>query len=241
MATLHNKAGKGDIAKTVLMPGDPLRSKYVAENFITDAELVNDVRGVNGYTGTWKGVPVTVMASGMGMPSIGIYSWELFNSYYVDNIIRIGTAGGFQDDLKLRDVILAQGACTNSDYINHFGVKGGYAPIADYTLLTTADKCAREMGLNVRIGNILSSDFFYFADGQNDYDAWKRLGILACEMEAAALYTNAAYAHKRALCICTVTDHLYRPDYLSAKERQTSLDQMIELGLNTAVEMAKGK
>ena len=203
--------------------------------------LVNDVRGVQGRTGTYKGVPVTVMASGMGMPSIGIYSWELYNNYYVDNIIRIGTTGAFQDDIKLRDVILAQGACTDSNYLSHFNVNGTYAPIADYKLLSTALGCAEEKGLNVRVGNILSSDMFYYPDASAERDAWKKLGVLAVEMEAAALYTNAAYFKKRALCICTVTDHLYRPDYMSAKERQTSLDDMITLALDTAVKMAESK
>lgn len=239
MATLHNKAKKDQIARTVLMPGDPLRSKYVAENFIEDAVLVNDVRGVQGYTGTYKGVPVTVMASGMGMPSIGIYSWELFSQYYVDNIIRIGTTGALQDEMQLRDVVLAQAACTDSNYTKRFGVTGSYAPIADYRLLRTTEDCAKEMGLNVRVGNILSSDMFYYPEGGNETAAWKKLGVLCIEMEAAALYTNAAYFHKRALCIGTVTDHLFRPDYLSAKERQTSLDDMITLALNTAVRMAE--
>ena len=239
MATVHNKAKRDQIAKTVLMPGDPLRAKYVADNFLTDAVLVNDVRGVQGHTGTYQGVPVTVMASGMGMPSIGIYSWELYSQYYVDNIIRIGTTGALQDDLKLRDVILGQAACTDSNYTRRFGVSGSYAPIADYKLLRTAEECAREMGLNVRIGNILSSDMFYYPDGANETDAWKKLGVMCIEMEAAALYTNAAYFRKRALGIGTVTDHLFRPDYMSAKERQTSLDDMITLALNTAVKMSE--
>ena len=176
------------------------------------------------------------MASGMGMPSIGIYSWELFNSYGVQNIIRIGTTGAFQDDIKLRDVILAQGACANSSFATNYGVGPGYAAIADHTLLCKAEKCAEEMGLNIRVGNVLSDDMFYYPR-QNPYDPWKKMGVLSVEMEAAALYTVAAYNRRRALCICTVTDHLYRPDYLSAKERQTSLDQMIRLALDTAVEM----
>ena len=237
MATVHNKAKKDQIARTVLMPGDPLRSRYVAENFLTDPVLVNDVRGVQGYTGSYKGVPVTARASGMGMPSIGIYSWELFNQYYVDNIIRIGTTGALQDDMKLRDVVLGQGACTDSNYTRRFGVTGSYAPLADYALLRTAEDCAVEMGLNVRIGNILSSDMFYYPAGADETEAWKKLGVLGIEMEAAALYTNAAYFRKRALCIATVTDHMFRPDYLSAKERQTSMDQMILLALETAVAM----
>ena len=236
MATIHNKAAKSDIAKTVLMPGDPMRSKFIADNYLQDAQLVNDVRGVNGYTGYWEGVRVTVMASGMGMPSIGIYSWELYTAYGVQNIIRIGTTGAFQDDIKLRDVILAQGACANSSFVTNFGVGQGYAAIADHTLLCAAEKCAAKQGLNIRVGNVLSDDMFYYPR-QNPYDPWKKMGVLSVEMEAAALYTTAAYHRRRALCICTVTDHLYRPDYLSAKERQTSLDQMIRLALDTAVEM----
>lgn len=239
MATVHNQAEINQIAQTVLMPGDPLRAKYVADKFLTDAVLVNNVRGVQGYTGTWKGVPVTVMASGMGMPSIGIYSWELYSQYNVESIIRIGTTGALQDELKLRDVILAQGACTDSNYTKGFGVSGQFAPIADYKLLRTAEECALKMGLHVQVGNILSSDMFYHPEGCSETDAWKHLGIMAIEMEAAALYTNAAYFHKRALCVGTVTDHIYRPEIMEASERQSSLDQMIELALNTAVEMAK--
>lgn len=238
MATVHNKAEKGQIAKTVLMPGDPLRAKYVADNFLKDAVLVNNVRGVQGHTGTWKGVPVTVMASGMGMPSIGIYSWELYSEYEVENIIRIGTTGALQEELELRDVILAQAACTDSSYTKRFGVTGSFAPIADYRLLRAAEDCASELGLNVRVGNILSSDMFYYAEGMSEAEAWKKLGVMAIEMEAAALYTNAAYFHRRALCIGTVTDHIFRAEYLDAKDRQSSLDQMIRLALDTAVKMS---
>lgn len=238
MATVHNKAEKGQIAKTVLMPGDPLRAKYVADNFLENAVLVNNVRGVQGHTGTWKGVPVTVMASGMGMPSIGIYSWELYSAYDVENIIRIGTTGALQEELELRDVILAQAACTDSNYTKRFGVTGSFAPIADYKLLRTAEDCALEAGLNVRVGNILSSDMFYYADGMSEAEAWKKLGVMAIEMEAAALYTNAAYFHRRALCIGTVTDHIFRAEYLDAKDRQSSLDQMIRIALDTAVRMS---
>ncbi len=234
MATVHNKAEKGQIAKTVLMPGDPLRAKYVADNFLENAVLVNNVRGVQGHTGTWKGVPVTVMASGMGMPSIGIYSWELYSEYDVESIIRIGTTGALQEELELRDVILAQAACTDSNYTKRFGVTGSFAPIADYKLLRTAEDCALDMGLHVRVGNILSSDMFYYADGMSEAAAWKRLGVMAI-----ALYPNAAYFHRRALCIGTVTDHIFRSERLDAKDRQSSLDQMIRLALDTAVKMAE--
>lgn len=236
--TPHISAEKGQIAKTVLMPGDPLRAKFIAENFLTDPVLVNNVRGVQGHTGTWKGVPVTVMASGMGIPAIGIYSRELFNFYDVDNIIRIGSAGALRDDLKLMDIVAGQGACTNSNYINTFGVKGSFAPIADYTLLSKAVEAAAEHGVDMKVGNILSGDNFYSAEGEDGNDQWKRMGVMAVEMEAAGLYCNAAYAGKRALCICTISDHLYRAEYLSPEARQNSLTQMIEIALDTAVKMA---
>ncbi len=238
--TPHINAKKEDIAKTVLMPGDPLRAKFIADTFLTDAVLVNNVRGVQGHTGTWKGVPVTVMASGMGMPAIGIYSWELFNFYDVDNIIRIGSAGALQDELQLMDIVAGQGACTNSSYIKQFGLgEGTFAPIADFLLLSKAVEAAREHGVELKVGNILSSDTFYAAEGESKSDMWKRMGVLATEMEAASLYANAAYAHKRALCICTISDHIYRPEELSAEQRQNSFTQMMEIALDTAVKMAQ--
>ena len=241
MPTPHNTGKIEDFAKTVLMPGDPLRAKFIAETFLTDPVLVNNVRGVQGYTGTWKGVPVTVMASGMGMPSIGIYSWELFNFYQVENIIRIGSAGALQDDVKLREIVAGQAACTNSNYARNFGLgeASTFAPIADYTLLSTAVEAAKEHGVTMRVGNLLSSDTFYLPEGCAKNDQWKQMGVLAIEMESAALYTNAAYAGKRALCICTISDHLYRPeDNLSAEDRQNSFTQMMEIALDTAVKMA---
>lgn len=237
--TPHIAAEKGQIAKTVLMPGDPLRAKFIAENFLTDPVLVNNVRGVQGYTGTWKGVPVTVMASGMGIPAISIYSWELYSFYDVDNIIRIGSAGALRDDLKLMDIVAGQGACTNSNYINTFGVKGTFAPIADFTLLSKAVEAAKEHGVDMKVGNILSGDNFYYAQGQDCSDEWKHMGVMAVEMEAAGLYCNAAYAGKRALCICTISDHLYRHEFLSSEDRQTSFTQMMEIALDTAVKMAE--
>ncbi len=239
--TPHINARPGEIAKTVLMPGDPLRAKFIAETFLTDPVLVNNVRGVQGHTGKWKGVPVTVMASGMGIPSISIYSWELYHFYDVDNIIRIGSAGALSDELDVMDIVIGQGACTNSVIPNTFGLPGTFAPIADYTLLQTAVEAARAHGAKYMVGNILSADNFYSAEGQNFNDEWKRMGVLAIEMEAAGLYANAAYAHKRALAICTISDHLYKQQFLSADERQTSFTQMMEIALDTAARMAEGE
>ena len=236
--TPHISAAKGQIAKTVLMPGDPLRSKFIAENYLEKPVLVNDVRGVQGYTGKWRGVPVTVMASGMGIPAIGIYSWELYNFYDVDNIIRIGSAGGLRDDLQLMDIVMGIGACTDSNYAHQFNLNGIFAPTADYVLLSEAVSAAMEKGITPRVGNLLSSDNFY-SDGSDGPDPWKKMGVLAVEMEGAGLYMNAARAGKRALCICTVSDHLYRGGELSSDERQNSLTQMIEIALDTAVRMAK--
>lgn len=239
MSTPHIIAQKGEIAQTVLMPGDPLRSKFIAETFLTDPVLVNNVRGVQGHTGTWKGVPVTVMASGMGIPAISIYSWELFSFYDVENIIRVGSAGALSDDLKLMDIVAGQGACTNSNYVSTFELPGSFAPIADYKLLSTAVEAAREHGTDMKVGNILSGDNFYSAEGCSPNDKWKHMGVLAVEMEAAGLYTNAAYLGKRALCLCTISDHLYRSEALSPEDRQLSFSSMIEIALDTAVKMAQ--
>ena len=237
--TPHIASMPGQIAKTVLMPGDPLRAKFIAETFLTDPVLVNNVRGVQGHTGTWKGVPVTVMASGMGMPAIGIYSWELFSEYGVENIIRIGSAGALADELKLMDIVAAQAACTNSGYMQAFNLPGTFAPIADYTLLSTCVEAAKERGVEMKVGNILSSDNFYAPRWENPNDKWRDMGVMAIEMEAAALYANAAYHHKRALCICTISDHIYREEYLSSEDRQNSFTQMMEIALDTAVKMAE--
>lgn len=237
MATPHNSAAMGDFAKTVLMPGDPLRAKFIAETFLEDAKLVNNVRGIHGYTGTYKGVPVSVMASGMGIPSIGIYSYELYTQYGVENIMRIGSAGAISPKLKLRDVVAGQGACTNSNFAQQYGLPGTFAPIADFTLLETAVAVARGLGVEMPVGNLLSSDNFYDASGSTM--KWGEMGVLAVEMEAAGLYCNAAYAGKRALCLCTISDHLYRQEYLSSEDRQSSFTQMMEIALDTAVKMAQ--
>ena len=237
MGTPHNEAAPGAFAKTVLMPGDPLRAKFIAETFLEGAELVNNVRGIQGYTGSYKGTPVSVMASGMGIPSIGIYSYELFHFYDVDNIIRVGSAGAISPKLKLRDVVMAQGACTDSNFAKQYGLPGTFAPIADFRLLETAVAAARRMGVEPPVGNILSSDVFYNkAGGTLD---WGAMGVLAIEMESAALYCNAAEAGKRALTICTISDSLVTGEELPPADRQSTFTQMIEVALETAVEMAK--
>ena len=234
--TPHNTAKPGEIAKTVLMPGDPLRSKFIAENFLTSPVLVNNVRGVQGYTGTWKGAPVTVMASGMGIPSIGIYSWELYTEYGVENILRVGSAGSLQDDLHVMDIVIAQGACTDSNFAHQFGLPGTFAPLADYTLMRTAIGCAEALGVTPRVGNVLSADNFY-SDGTDSPDPWRKMGVLAVEMECAGLFMNAARLGKRAAAVLTISDHLYLSENLSAEARQTSFTQMMEIALDTAKAM----
>ncbi len=236
--TPHIKATPADFAKTVLMPGDPLRAQFIAETFLKDARLVNNVRGIQGYTGTYNGEFVSVMASGMGIPSIGIYSYELFNFFDVDNIIRVGSAGGLADSLKLRDIIIGMGACTNSNYQSQYGLDGTFAPIADYELMRTAIGEADAIGARYQVGNLLSSDVFYNANPSFN-DAWRRMGVLGVEMEAAGLYMNAAYAGKRALAICTVSDHIVRGEALDSDARQVSFTEMMEIALRTAVKMAR--
>ncbi len=235
MATPHNSAKMGDFAKTVLMPGDPLRAKFIAETFLQDARLVNNVRGIHGYTGSYQGTPVSVMASGMGMPSIGIYSHELYTQYGVENILRIGSAGAISPKLKLRDVVAAQGACTNSNFAHQYRLPGTFAPIADFTLLETAVSVAREMGVVMPVGNLLSSDTFY--DASSSTMDWSKMGVLAVEMEAAALYMTAASLGKRALAICSISDSLVTGEELSAEERQNTFTTMMEIALKTAAAM----
>lgn len=229
--TPHIAAKEGDFAPTVLMPGDPLRSKYIAENFLEKPVLVNNVRGVQGYTGLYKGKRVSVMASGMGIPSIGIYSYELYNFYGVQNIIRIGSAGAIHPDLKLRNLVFGQGACTNSNFAHQFQMPGVIAPICSYELLEKAVNTARKLGYDFKVGNILSSDTFYADDPSVASAVWGKMGVLAVEMEAAALYLNAARAGKNALCICTISDHLLTGEELSSDERQTSFREMMTLAL----------
>ena len=236
--TPHIKAEPADFAKTVLMPGDPLRAKFIAENFLEDARLVNNVRGIQGYTGTYKGVPVSVMASGMGMPSIGIYSYELYNFFGVENIIRVGSAGGTSHKVKIRDVIIGMGACTTSNYAVQYNLEGTFAPICDYELMTAAIVEAEKIGASYVVGNILSSDIFYNANPAAS-EKWTKMGVLGVEMEAAALYMNAAYAGKRALAICTVSDHLLTGEALDSDARQNSFTDMMEIALGVAVQMSK--
>lgn len=231
--TAHNTAKKGEIAKTVLMPGDPLRARFIAETYLEDPRLINNVRGIQGYTGTYKGVPVTVMASGMGIPSMGIYSYELYNFYDVDNIIRVGSAGAISDGLKLRDIVFGLGACTNSSYATQFELPGFFAPTASYKLVKIACEQAERLGISPVVGNILSSDSFY-DDRKDAILKWKRMGVLAVEMEAAGLYMNAARAGKNALAICTISDHVITGEALDAEARQVSFTQMMELALGTA-------
>ncbi|MBR5119877.1 MAG: purine-nucleoside phosphorylase [Clostridia bacterium] len=231
--TPHISAKKEDIAKTVLMPGDPLRSEFIAKNFLTNPVLVNDVRGVHGYTGEYNGKKVTVMASGMGQPSIGIYSYELFNFYDVDTIIRVGTCGSFHPDLHARDIIVAMGACTNGNYAMQYKLPGTFAPIADFDLVRKAAEECEKAGVNYKVGNIFSSDIFY--DEANSGMDWAKMGVLGVEMESAALYCNAARAGKKALCICTVSDSfIYPEENTTAEERQNSFTAMMKIALNLA-------
>lgn len=238
--TPHINAPSEAFAPTVLMPGDPKRSKFIAENFLNDIKLVNDVRGVQGYTGLYKGQPISVMASGMGMPSIGIYSYELFNFFDVENIIRVGSAGSFKKEVKLRDIIIAQGACTDSRYAHQFDLPGTFAPIASFELLEKCVKAARESGACFHVGNILSTDAFYgdldnVAPEQRPVALWGKMGVLGVEMEAAALYMNAARCGKNALAICTVSDSLVTGESLDSEERATTFNEMIKIALETTV------
>ena len=233
--TPHNSASPEDFAKTVLMPGDPLRAKFVAENFLTGAVLVNNVRGIGGYTGEYKGHSVSVMASGMGMPSIGIYSYELFAFYGVENIMRIGSAGAIREDIHVRDIVFGMGACTNSNYASQYHLPGTFAPIASYDILRAAVGNAERRGVRYHVGNLLSSDTFY----NDDVDAtekWAKMGVMAIEMEAAALYMNAARLGKHALALCTVSDHILTGEVTTAEERQNTFTAMMEIALDTAAE-----
>lgn len=228
--TPHITAKYGEIAKKVLMPGDPLRAKFIAETYLENPICFNTVRNMFGYTGTYKGKEVSVMGSGMGMPSMGIYSYELYKFYDVDSIIRIGSAGSLRDDVHVMDLVIGMGACTNSNYVSQYNINGYYAPIADFDLLSRAVEAAKQQNKRVVVGNILSSDTFY-SDCEVENDTWKKMGVIAIEMEAAALYMNAARLGKKALCILTISDHIYLDENLTAQERQSGFTGMMELAL----------
>lgn len=242
--TPHIKAVPGDFGQTVLMPGDPLRAKLIAETFFEGAKLVNNVRGVQGYTGTYKGIKVSVMASGMGMPSMGIYSHELYTVFGVQNIMRIGSAGSIHSDIQLRDIVMGQGACTDSRWAEQFHLAGTFAPICSYEMLEKCVSSAKELGIRYHVGNLLSSDCFYgdedgIPEALQANNGWRKMGVMAIEMESAALYMNAARYGKNALAICTISDQLLTGEALTAEERQTSFTQMMELALETARKMEK--
>ena len=240
--TPHIAAAPGDFGKTVLMPGDPLRSKFIAENFLENPVLVNNVRGVQGYTGFYKGVRVSVMASGMGMPAIGIYSHELFTGYGVENIIRVGSAGSIQENIHLYDLVIAQGACTDSNWASQFHLPGTFAPIASWELLSEAVKAAEENGARYHVGNVNSSDVFYgdhegVPQGLDSVYGLRKMGVMALEMEAAALYMNAARYGKRGLCICTISDHILTGEETTSQQRQESFTTMMKVALDVAAAM----
>ncbi len=228
--TPHIGAQYGEIADSVIMAGDPLRAKFMAENFLTDCQQFNNVRGMLGFTGMHNGKRVSVMGHGMGIPSIGIYTYELFNFYDVQTIIRVGSAGSLTTDLKLGDLVLAMGACTNSNYAAQFELPGTYAPIADFRLIRHAADVCDERGYNYRVGNVFSSDVFYNENSHND--KWINMGVLAVEMEAPALYMNAARAGRHALTICTISDHIITGEETTAEERQTSFTRMMDVAFS---------
>lgn len=228
--TPHIGAKLGEIAETVIMAGDPLRVKFMAERFLTDPVEFNHVRGMLGYTGTYNGKRVSVMGHGMGMPSIGIYTYELFNFYNVQTIIRVGSAGSINHDLHIGDIAIAQGACTNSNYAAQYELPGTFAPIADFQLCRQAAEACEKFGYNYRVGNVFSSDVFY---GENPHnDKWIQMGVLALEMEIAALYMNAARAGRRALGLCTISDHILTGDVTTAEERQTTFTHMMDVAFS---------
>ncbi|MDE5792211.1 MAG: purine-nucleoside phosphorylase [Oscillospiraceae bacterium] len=231
MATPHLQGSKGDYAPVVLMPGDPLRAKFIAENYLENVRCVTEIRGMFGYTGTYQGIPVSVQGSGMGQPSMGIYSYELYHFFDVQSIIRIGTAGGIAPEVKLRDILLGQASCTNSNFAMQYQLQGIYSPIASFRLLKTTFDTAQELNLPVHVGNLFSSDMFY--DDSNSLEQWAKMHVLGIEMESSALYMNAMRAGKEALCICTVSDCPLRHEFTSAEERQTGFTDMMKLALET--------
>jgi purine-nucleoside phosphorylase len=231
--TVHIGAKKGDFSKTVLMPGDPLRAKFIAEHYLSEVSQITSVRGMLGYTGKYKNKKVSVMGSGMGMPSMGIYSYELFTEYDVDNIIRIGSCGSFQRDVQVRDIVLAMGACTNSNFASQYGLPGTFSAIADYGLLSKSVDIAKLKNISVKVGNALSSDIFY-DDDPAAWEKWAKMGVMVVEMEAAALYMNAARLKKNALAILTVSDSLVTGEATTAQEREKTFTDMMEIALELA-------
>lgn len=232
MPTPHNLAKPGEIAKNVLMPGDPLRAKFIAETFLKDPKLVNTVRNMYAYTGTYKGVPVTVMGSGMGMPSIGIYSYELYQMYGVEKIIRVGSCGSFQPHINVRDVVLVQGVSTDSNFASQFQLPGTFSALSSFELLQKSYQVAQQKKIPVHVGNILSSDVFYSAQ-KDSWKAWAKMGLLAVEMESYALFSTAASLGKQAHCILTVSDSLVTHQETTPEERQKSFTAMMEIALET--------
>lgn len=226
--TPHIGAREGEIADRVIMAGDPLRAKFMAERFLENPVQYNAVRGMLGFTGTYKGKRVSVQGHGMGMPSIGIYSYELFNFYGVKRIIRTGSAGSINAGVKMGDVVIGMGSCTDSNYASQYGLPGTFAPIADFGLVRAAVEKAEELGVRYKVGNLLASDFFY-GDDTDSWKQWQKMGVLAVEMEAAALYMNAARCGGEALCICTISDSLVTGEACSAEERQTSFTNMMDI------------
>lgn len=237
MPTPHNEAQNGQIAKTVLMPGDPLRAKFLAETYLENVVQFNGVRNMLGYTGTYKGKPVSIMGSGMGMPSIGIYCNELYQFYGVENIIRIGSCGGLQEDVHLRDLIIVQGACTDSNYASQYHLDGTYSAISSYNLLEKAVQLAKEKKINYHVGNVLASDFFYMADGGSNIK-WAKMGCLGVEMESYALFATAAYLKKNALTLLTVSDSLVTSEETTSEEREKTFTAMMEVALEIAYDQA---
>lgn len=232
MSTIHNKADKGQIAESVLMPGDPKRAEYIARTYLEDAVLVNDVRCAYCFTGNYKGKRISVMASGMGSGSMGIYSHELFHEYGVERIIRVGSAGGISPGLKLNDIVIASASCTDSGYITHFGLPGTFAPAADFSLMRKAAEHMEANGISYQAGLVFSGAAFHYPDGF--FGKWAAMGVLAVEMESAALYINAAEAGKKALCLCTISDNLLDGGKLSPDERETAFGRMITTALEIA-------
>jgi purine-nucleoside phosphorylase len=236
MGTPHNDGKKGDVAKIVLMPGDPLRAKLIADTYLEDAVRYTTVRNVYGYTGTYKGTKVSVQASGMGCPSMGIYSYELYSYYDVDSIIRVGSAGAFSKNAKLGDLLMAQGIATDSSYADQYKLPGTYTPTADFHLLETAVNTCRNNDIPFTVGTVLSSDFFY-NDNKSYREDWSKMGVIAAEMESMALYCNAVRLGKKALCMLTVSDQLVTDEHMNTEERQTSFKNMIIAALETAINL----